>query len=348
MIKVTIITLAYNQEDYIRQTLDGILMQQADFDFEILIHDDASGDSTPTIINEYQEKHPGIIKPIYEKENKFQKNDFSFVNKMLNQAKGEYIALCEGDDYWTDPLKLQKQVRFMEKHRDYALCFHPVRVFFENGEKADSIYPESKPILTVQELLKRNFIQTNSVLYRRQEYKNMAANIIPGDWYLHLYHAQFGGIGYIDEVMSAYRRHEGGQWWTAASDRKAFWEKHALSHLRLYKELLKMYGSAPENRKIIHSRILEVITGISHIHEAKASMLANEAAKHYPKMAAAGLLAQAKLTQKLQTENDTLTDEMKNRDDTIRHQRDELATIKSSLSWRMTNRANRIIGRKKR
>lgn len=112
-ILVSISCITYNHEPYIRECLDGFIMQKTDFAFEVLIHDDASTDKTADIIREYEAKFPNLIKPIYQTENQFSKKVGS-INAKFNypRAKGKYIALCEGDDYWTDPLKLQKQVDF--------------------------------------------------------------------------------------------------------------------------------------------------------------------------------------------------------------------------------------------
>lgn len=97
----------------------------------------------------------------------------------MQAAKGDYIALCEGDDYWTDSSKLQRQTDFLDRHPDYTVCFHPVKVFFESGERESYVYPslDSKPKLTA-ELLRENFIQTNSVMYRRQSYDDLPVNIL--------------------------------------------------------------------------------------------------------------------------------------------------------------------------
>ena len=120
--EVSIICNTYNHEAYIRDALEGFLMQKTDFPFEILIHDDASTDHTADIIREYEEKYPELVKPIYETENQYSKHDGT-INRLQNErAQGKYIASCEGDDYWTDPYKLQKQYDFMESHPDYSLC----------------------------------------------------------------------------------------------------------------------------------------------------------------------------------------------------------------------------------
>ena len=168
---VSIQCLVYNHEPYLRQCLDGFVMQKANFKFEAIVHDDVSTDRSAEIIREYAEKYPDIIKPIFEKENQFSKG-FDKLSSIMNAAgKGKYIALCEGDDYWTDPLKLQKQVDFMEAHPDYAMCFSDAVVTWEDDK---GIIPRSGFFnvetreYTGQDLL-RNWVPTASVLYRNYQ-----------------------------------------------------------------------------------------------------------------------------------------------------------------------------------
>lgn len=127
---VSICCITYNHAPFIRKCLDGFLMQETSFPVEILIHDDASTDGTDGIIREYAEKYPDLIFPLYETENQYsqgKQNEIDFYN--YRRARGKYIAYCEGDDYWTDPLKLQKQVDFMESHPDYSVCFHRCKYY---------------------------------------------------------------------------------------------------------------------------------------------------------------------------------------------------------------------------
>ena len=126
---VSICCLTFNHEAFIRECLDGFLMQQTSFGVEILIHDDASTDNTADIIREYEAKYPDRIFPLYENENKYSHGYKGRMDIVFNyaRARGKYIASCEGDDYWTDPLKLQKQVNFMEEHPEYSVCFHRCR-----------------------------------------------------------------------------------------------------------------------------------------------------------------------------------------------------------------------------
>lgn len=121
---VSISCITYNHAPYIREALEGFVSQQTDFPFEVLIHDDCSTDGTTEIIREYEAKYPEIIKPMYETENQYSLGKPIGTQVWnLPRAQGKYIALCEGDDYWTDPLKLQKQVDFLESHPDFGMCY---------------------------------------------------------------------------------------------------------------------------------------------------------------------------------------------------------------------------------
>lgn len=144
---VSISCITYNHAPYIRQCLDGFLMQKTSFPIEILIHDDASTDGTQDIIREYEVRYPEIIKPIYQKENQYSKGVKVSLKYNYPRAKGKYIALCEGDDYWTDPLKLQKQVDFLESHPDYVMCSHQYRTYNQEEKTFGSChFGTSQPI----------------------------------------------------------------------------------------------------------------------------------------------------------------------------------------------------------
>lgn len=344
-ITVSILCLAYNQEKYIRQALDSFIMQKTKFNFEVLIHDDASTDMTQKIIKEFQKLHPEIIKPIYQKHNQYSKGVRITAKYQLPRAQGRYIALCEGDDYWTDPNKLQVQVDYMEKNKNKALSFHSVRVFFENKQEKDTIYPKEKTGFTTAELLRRNFIQTNSVMYRRQSYNKLATNVLPGDWYLHLYHAQFGEIGFIDRVMSAYRRHEKGIWWDSHKNRDGIWRKFGINHINLYLSLLDIYGDDPEYEKILNQNIFDAVASISAIDSKDESNLLEEVSTKYPE-------AMIKFGSLCTDENKKLTTIAKERKNVIDHYvkaleianrraeelEQELNKINSNIIFRVTRR----------
>lgn len=136
-VMVSIRCTVYNHGKYLRQTLNGFVNQKTNFKFEAIVHDDASTDDSAEIIMEYAQKYPEIIKPLLECRNQYSRGK-GFVGKAINpMLRGKYVALCEGDDYWTDPNKLQKQVDFMEAHPDYTLCFHNAIVHFDNGSESD-------------------------------------------------------------------------------------------------------------------------------------------------------------------------------------------------------------------
>ena len=160
---VSIRCITYNHEPYIRQCLDGFVMQKTNFRFEAIAHDDASTDGTADIIREYAEKYPDIIKPIFEKENQYSKHDGSLVRIMDEACKGKYIAICEGDDYWIDSLKLQKQVDFLEANPDYGMVYTGHRRYIQNENR----FVEGKNVSqSFNELLFSNNIATHTVLYR--------------------------------------------------------------------------------------------------------------------------------------------------------------------------------------
>ena len=144
---VTIRCLVYNHEPYIRQCLEGFVMQKTNFRFEAIVHDDASTDGTAAIIKEYAEKYPDIIKPIFETENQYSKRDGSIKRIMNAHTHGKYIAYCEGDDYWTDPYKLQKQVDFLETHPEYGLCHTAFKDSLSNKIQLNTIFNKNDSYL---------------------------------------------------------------------------------------------------------------------------------------------------------------------------------------------------------
>lgn len=152
---VSVCCLTYNHENYIRECLDSFIMQKTNFAFEVLIHDDASTDKTADIIREYEVKYPNIIKPIYQTENQYSKGVKPTFEFNFPRAQGKYIAMCEGDDYWTDPLKLQKQIDFLEAHPDYVLSCHNYKILDFDGESYREGYEEyfvkDKKVLNIDE-----------------------------------------------------------------------------------------------------------------------------------------------------------------------------------------------------
>ncbi len=271
---VSICCITYNQKNYIKQCLDGFLMQKTDFKFEVLIHDDCSTDGTTEIIQEYEQKYPDIIKPLYENENQFSKGGPVLNIYNFPRVKGKYVAICEGDDYWTDPYKLQKQVDFLEANPDYSICFHNVKRVFENLSVPEDIFPEQVVLSSVwnfskDALLECNFIPTNSVMYRWASVENIVGKIpdkiLPGDWYLHLLFAQQGKIHFIEDVMSVYRVNQGGIWGAISQETRLL-----RFSLKIFNFYFNVYNNfAYKNPKYYHEllKICENIQTVNFKHK---------------------------------------------------------------------------------
>lgn len=211
---VSIQCLAYNHEKYIRQCLDGFIRQKTDFRFEAIVHDDASTDGTARIIKEYADKYPDIIKPIFETENQYSKRDGGLQRIMDHATRGKYVAICEGDDYWTDPYKLQKQVDYMEMNTEYAMCFTGAKVIAEidNGH-ADLFRDLETREYSGDEIISGWIVPTCTVLYKKDVMIPIDKRFIVGDNVIFLSCAKFGKIHCISEQTAVYRQNAGG--WTA-------------------------------------------------------------------------------------------------------------------------------------
>ena len=226
---VSICITTYNHEKYIAQAIESVLMQRTNFDYEIIIGEDDSCDNTRQIVKEYKSKYPNKIGLfLNDRKNVIYINGqptgrWNFVNNLKN-ARGKYIALLDGDDYWTDSHKLQRQVDFLDSHPDFAMCFHNVRVVYEDSpQSSHPFYTKSpccpleqrtpQPISKLEDLLKGNFIQTPAVMFRGKlfgDFPDWFYTTDRGDWPLHVLNAQYGDIYYIDEVMAAYRVSKAG------------------------------------------------------------------------------------------------------------------------------------------
>lgn len=235
---VSISCTTYNHAPFIRQCLDGFVIQKTLFPFEILIHDDASTDGTQDIIAEYEKKYPDIIKPIYQQDNQYSKGIPIGVTFNFPRAHGKYIAMCEGDDYWTDPLKLQKQVDFLESHPDYVMCSHRFNKYWhEKGvleEDSDKDFKGAD--YDLQNLIGGKWLtQTLTVMYRRSalDLKRCESYGMSLDMIL-FYELLRHGKGYcFPEVMGVYRCHRGGVWSEVSQNRRLLTEFKA--RLAIYK-----------------------------------------------------------------------------------------------------------------
>lgn len=232
-IQVSIRCFTYNHERFIRQCLEGVVMQKTDFRFEAIVHDDASTDNTAAIIREYAEKYPDIIKPIYETENQYSKHDGSLTRIMNAHTRGKYIAMCEGDDYWTDPYKLQKQVDFLESHPDYVMCSHLFDVYNERNKQLQkndesSFTGKSYDLDTL--INGEWYFQPLTVLFRFDAYdrEHFASYGLSMDVILYYELLRRGGKGYcLPDVMAVYRIHDGGVWSLKSLDKQRAMEFQA-------------------------------------------------------------------------------------------------------------------------
>ena len=225
-IVVSVLCLAYNHEKYIRQCLDGFIMQKVNFAFEVLINDDASTDGTAKIIREYEEKYPDIIKPTYQTENQYSQGVKINQTILFPKAKGKYIAFCEGDDYWVDPYKLQKQVDALENNPDCYFCVCRVDLIEENGEYSI----KNKERKSIDKSYKLSSEEAVASLHpyihqlsgwllnagKLKEYYQDPPRFVlmadVGDVPLMLYFAHIGNVYFVKECLSYYRINSIGSW----------------------------------------------------------------------------------------------------------------------------------------
>lgn len=254
---VVIHCITYNHEPYIRDALDGFVMQKTDFPFVAIVHEDASTDKTAEVVKEYAEKYPEIIFPICEKENQYS-NPHGKLARIMNMAceatGAKYIAMCEGDDYWIDPLKLQKQVDFLESHPDYSMCFHEAMVINETSN--DFKYPTLEDReYTAVEVFRTWCVPTASIVMTKNALR-MPRNkdFISGDIVLILNTLKSGKIYGSSKQMSAYRVQYNG----LTLSRPLNPTKHYQKEIRHYKAIYKYFPRISKKeyyRKISNSYI---------------------------------------------------------------------------------------------
>lgn len=225
-IMVSVLCTAYNHEKYIRKCLDGFVKQKTSFCFEVLINDDASTDDTARIIREYELKYPDIIKPIYQLENQMSQGVRVAAEILLPVAKGKYIAICDGDDYWTDCNKLQKQVEALEANSNCKLAVHKVLAVTEDESRIIRTFPDfdlKEGVVSPKEFLNPEYaqynFQTSSYMFDAQRYKQLFQEaptfyrISPvGDECWLLYVGCSADVFYLADTMSCYRCGSQGSW----------------------------------------------------------------------------------------------------------------------------------------
>lgn len=237
---VSICCISFNHEAFLEKALDGFLIQETNFPFEILVHDDASTDRSADIIREYEAKYPNLIKPIYQTENQYSQNIEPMSAHNYSRAKGKYIAICEGDDYWTGSSKLQLQADFLEANEAYSICYHNSTVVDENDTLVSELKHPCPTDYTEEEmLLGETFILTNTVLFKTftpeelKHFRSQFREAFNGDMAL-MHHLGFlGKCKYMENVdYAAYRVHSGGIW-------SAIDEVKKIMHLSKSKRLMQ-------------------------------------------------------------------------------------------------------------
>ncbi len=212
--KISVAFITYNHERFVAQALESVLMQEPDCEWEIVIGEDASTDGTRAIVSGYAERHPGRIRLLPPVPNLGMHRN---AERTLAACNGVYVALLEGDDYWTAPDKLRKQAEYLDAHPECSLCFHEILAEYEDGSTAPPPFRRdaSREIFTLDDLAAGNFIATCSAMFR-----NVPRLVLPGwsrrmpmvDWLLFLLIAERGDIGFLGETMGIYRIHGAGAW----------------------------------------------------------------------------------------------------------------------------------------
>ena len=264
--KVSVLCATFNHEDYLRQTLDSFVAQKTDFPFEVLVNDDASTDHTAEILREYADRYPDIIRPFYQDENLYSRRMNVYDLVFFPAARGKYIALCEGDDYWNDPEKLQRQADWLDIHPEYSACVHnsigkfsdqPDRVLF--AQDGDRDIPFEQVINGMS-----HAYHTSSILARREfilnppDYRNVAYE--KGyftDYAIGVRLCLEGKVRFLDRCMSVYRIGSNPSAWSKGVGQEYSKLTRFVSGEIAMLETLKGHELTPEQKAAVDRVILE-------------------------------------------------------------------------------------------
>jgi glycosyltransferase involved in cell wall biosynthesis len=289
--KISVLMITYNHARFIRQALDSVLAQKTDFSYEVVIGDDASPDGTGAILAEYAEKFPDRIRLLHRTQNIGMNANLA---DTLAACRGEYVAVLEGDDYWTDNQKLARQAGFLDSHPECVSCFHNVIVFSDDAGAVVAGYhaqpdgrqlmcaPDLPARLSQNDLIRRNVIPTCSVMFRRS-----SAGTLPpwftklrlGDQPLHILCTEHGLAAYLPEVMGAYRLHSSSVWSGKS-------QLHRMSRtLEMYAELERHFLGRPQQADLREER-MDMLQGYARLLNREGqSTQAGTAAGNYLKLA---------------------------------------------------------------
>lgn len=275
---VSICCITYNHESYIAEAIDGFLMQVTDFPLEILIRDDCSTDKTASIVRTYADIYPNIIKPVFEKENQYSKG-VKMMPVLFERAVGKYIAICEGDDYWTDPLKLHIQIEKMANYPKCTMSFHSAENMSDNSiGKTIANHSNKNMIFTASEIIigGGRFCPTASLVFRTESLLNLPEwfyTVAPvGDYYLQILGSLKGGALFINRNMSIYRTGHPGSWVSAMRKRDEISvesliknrENHTFRHVKALNEIGRCIDQ--KHRKAIDRKISDKLFTLSILY----------------------------------------------------------------------------------
>jgi|InofroStandDraft_1065614.scaffolds.fasta_scaffold13007_4 glycosyltransferase involved in cell wall biosynthesis len=248
-ILVSVYCLSYNHEKYIKNALEGFVNQKTSFRYEVFVHDDASTDRTREIIEEYANRYPDIIRPLFQTENQYSRGIRISSTYIFPRMKGKYIAVCEGDDYWCSVDKLQKQVDVLEANPDISACVHQtLELNCKTGDKRNMCPYSVSQDVNIEDVIQGGGVvfHLSSLMYRRQYLLGQPAFCSSikdvGDYPLAIYLALKGRIYYINETMSVYRVFSSDFSWTSVN----FKENDKLRWLENWKQVITMLKMADE------------------------------------------------------------------------------------------------------
>ena len=278
--KVNVVMLAYNHEQFIGEALASVLAQEVDFPYTIIVGEDCSTDGTRAIVESYRQRYPDRIKPIYQARNL---GPGANLKACLAACQAPYIAALDGDDYWTDPRKLAKQVAWLDANPDFSLCFHHVEIFRQPGQVL-RVQPAltSQTVYVFTELLWEVSPPTGSVVLRNciPDLPAWVFETYPMDVPLFVLYAEAGRAKLLPEVMGRYRHHAGGTWVGQPA------ERNRQRLLAMYRLLFQHYAHTPHIRQLkrVISRLHLTMADecIKQGQPASAGRILNETARLWP------------------------------------------------------------------
>jgi glycosyltransferase involved in cell wall biosynthesis len=258
-VKATVLLVTYNHAPYIAEAIDSVLAQTTEFPFEVLISEDCSTDGTRAIVETYQRRHPDRIRLLLSEQNR---NDNEVIARGIRAARGEVIAYLDGDDWWTAPHKLQTQVTFLDREPGCAMCYHSVLRVYEGDarEAHPSLPPGPRPPMTTEDVLLDYCVNSCSVAFRRAAVPELPAwyqSADLADWALSVLVSTRGDLGYVDEVMAAYRIHSTGVW-------------SALSHIQRIERRLDFYDRLGADMRDRYAAAVRTARAKTHLDLALA------------------------------------------------------------------------------